>query len=315
MKTIRTFCKLTQTARTLFLAILVGLLGVSPSTLPAETVSDLLEQGIYSEETEGDLEKAVQLYLQVIEEAESNEALGARAQYRLGVCYWKQKDYDKASAAFEKILEAYPEQKELVRMASEYLAGAVQLLPAPWADGEVMRLTIKTPTGFEIGFVRYSVHSDVLKGQPIWRLSSQLAAGPKQVSQVDVVAESFKPLHCLWKHSMFGDAEVTYADGVAKVKLADKAEEQTAELSGVVYDNEQIIQLIRRLPLTPDYDSTLQVFTGLGGARVLPIETKVLGMETVKVPAGTFECYKVHMKLVNQTFWYSADEHRYLVKY
>jgi len=40
-----------------------------------------------------------------------------------------------------------------------------------------------------------------------------------------------------------------------------------------------------------------------------------VGKETVKVPAGTFDCFKVHLGLVNQDFWFSDDAHRYLVKF
>ena len=34
----------------------------------------------------------------------------------------------------------------------------------------------------------------------------------------------------------------------------------------------------------------------------------------MEVPAGSFDCYKVELN-INQTFWYSTDAHRYLVKF
>jgi hypothetical protein len=42
---------------------------------------------------------------------------------------------------------------------------------------------------------------------------------------------------------------------------------------------------------------------------------KVVGQEQVEVPAGTFDCYKVELSPVNQTFWYSTDAHHYPVKF
>ena len=41
----------------------------------------------------------------------------------------------------------------------------------------------------------------------------------------------------------------------------------------------------------------------------------MLAKETVEVPAGKFDCFKVHLGLVNQDFWFSDDAHRYLVKF
>ena len=66
----------------------------------------------------------------------------------------------------------------------------------------------------------------------------------------------------------------------------------------MVYDNEEAIQLMRRLPLAPDYKTTLRIFTGLGGGNVIPLQAMVTGQEKVEVPAGTFDCYKVELSMV-----------------
>ena len=69
------------------------------------------------------------------------------------------------------------------------------------------------------------------------------------------------------------------------------------DLTGVVYDNEEVVQLMRRLPLAADYKTTLHIFTGLGGGNIIPLEAKVTGQEKVEVPAGTFDCYKVELSM------------------
>ena len=43
----------------------------------------------------------------------------------------------------------------------------------------------------------------------------------------------------------------------------------------MVYDNEEVIQLMRRLPLASDYKTTLRIFTGLGGGNIISLEAKV----------------------------------------
>jgi hypothetical protein len=71
---------------------------------------------------------------------------------------------------------------------------------------------------------------------------------------------------------------------------------------------------MRRLPLQVGYKTTLPVVTTLGGTTI-SIGLEVLRKETVEVPAGKFDCFKVHMGMVNQDFWFSDDTHRYLVKF
>jgi hypothetical protein len=45
----------------------------------------------------------------------------------------------------------------------------------------------------------------------------------------------------------------------------------------------------------------------------MPVQLEVTGTETVESPMGKFDCYKVQLS-VGETFWYSDDAHRYLVK-
>ena len=315
MKTKLHLSTLSRRAKTSMLLLsLIGLVGGAQAADPGKSPSEILEQGIYSEETKGDLDAAMQLYQQVVAEAKTGQALAAQAQYRLGVCYYKKKNYTEATAAFAKLTKEYPDQKELVTRANEYLAGATALLPAPWTDGEDLRMDVKFPSGFKLGVTRYSVAADELNGRKIWRLSSQLFAGVQQWSRTEVEADSFKPIHSHWKHTLIGDAETTYSANSAEVKMKGKDEVKKIDLDGVIYDNEEAIQLWRRLPLAPGYKTDMRVLSSLGGGNCVGLKLDVTGPEKVTVPAGTFDCFKVELN-IKQTFWYSADEHRYLVKF
>jgi hypothetical protein len=257
----------------------------------------------------------MKLYQQVVAEGKAGQAVAAQAQYRLGMCFHKKKNYAEATAAFERVVRDYPEQKDLVALASRYLSGAMPLLPAPWVDGEEMQLDIKFPTGFKLGTVVYRVQAGETNGQKIWRLSSRLFATTQQASRVEVEAESFKPIHGWWKVDLIGEVEAAYSAGQAELRTAGKDGVKKVDLTGVVYDNEEAAQLIRRLPLALDYKTTLRIFSSLGGGTIIPLGIKVVGEEKVKVPAGEFDCYKIELSPVNQTFYYSADAHRYLVKF
>ena len=314
MKT--TYCLSTPAPWAKTTLLLIGLLSLflaGPAALAA-SLSELLEKGIYSEETKGDLDAAVKLYEQIVAEGKGGQAVAAQAQYRLGVCYYKQKNYTQATAAFEKLAKDYPEQKELVALAREYLAGAVELLPAPWTDGEELRLDLKFPTGFKFGLASYTITAGEKDGHKIWRPASRMYAGVQSFSRVEADAESFKPLHSRWKNTFLGDVDATYSVGYAELKTRGKEEVKRVELEGVVYDNEEAVQLFRRLPLAPGYKTNVRLLAGLGGGQIVPVKLEVTGPEKVEVPAGTFDCYKIELS-IRQTFWYSADAHRYLVKF
>jgi hypothetical protein len=281
----------------------------------AASPSELLEQGVYSEETKGDVDAALKFYQQVVAEAKGGQAVAAQAQYRLGICYYKKKNYGEANAAFEKLVKDYPDQKDLIALANKYLTSAMPLMPAPWADGEELQLDIKFPTGYKIGTACYRVCAGEANGQKIWRLSSHLFATTQQSSRVEVEADSFKPIHCHWRINLIGAVDVTYLPGYAELKMAGKDEVTKIDLTGVVYDNEEVIQLMRRLPLASDYKTTLHILSGLGGGNIIALPVKVTGPEKVEVPAGTFDCYKVELSMVRQTLWYSTDAHHYPVKF
>src|ERR1017187_841242 len=222
MKTISLFSnRARRTGAALLLLAITGVLGTA-QLAAAASPSELLEQGIYSEETKGDVDAALKLYQQVVTEAKAGLAVAGQAQYRVGVCYYKKKNYAEANAAFEKLVKDYPDQKDLIALANKYLTSAMPLMPAPWVDGEEMQLDIKFPTGYKIGSACYRVNAGEANGQKIWRLASRLfAATSQQFSRVEVEAGSFKPMHCHWKIGVIGEVDVTYFP---------RSEEHTSEL-------------------------------------------------------------------------------------
>ena len=99
---------------------LVALLAVSPMAF-AQSASELLEKGIFEEETAGDLDAAIGIYQQIVENHDANHRYIARAQFRLGECYAKKGQPEDAASAFRKVV-AYPDQPALVAQARVRLA-------------------------------------------------------------------------------------------------------------------------------------------------------------------------------------------------
>ncbi|GEM_PF-651199 len=103
--------------------ILLVLLVVGSSAVSAQSTSaaNLLQEGIYAERTEGDLQKAISLYEQVLEQYKETEHLAARATFQLGICYLKKGDNDRAADYFQKVVREFPEQRALADRAAKEL--------------------------------------------------------------------------------------------------------------------------------------------------------------------------------------------------
>jgi hypothetical protein len=285
--------------------------------LVAATTSETLEKAIYTEETLGKLEDAIKLYEQVIAEAAAVRGLAAQAQYRLALIYEKQGKQTAATAAFEKLIKEYPTETKFVAKARAKLPSAIKLEPAPWKDHEAMQLNFKLPNGFNVGTNLYRIDSETFDGKECWRCKARvfvtIGAG-NSYSTALVEKESFAPIRSRWDQQLLGVADAVYNPNTVELKNRNGGSAREIPIDGPVFDNEEVTQLIRRLPLAIGYSVTLKVFSSLTGT-IVPLECKVVGKDTVETPAGKFECFKLQMPIVHQTFYFSADEHRYLVKF
>lgn len=81
----------------------------------------LLQEAVYQEETEGNLDKAIELYGQVLTQAADVERLAARATYQLGLCHLKKGDQAAAAEYFRKVINSYPKQISVTKKANEQL--------------------------------------------------------------------------------------------------------------------------------------------------------------------------------------------------
>ena len=101
--------------------ILLLTFGLLTPIAQAKSPSLLLQEGLYAEETEGDLEKAIALYEQVLEQYKDVERLAARATYQLGICHLKKSEKEKAAEYFQEVIDYYPEQKGIGQRAQKQL--------------------------------------------------------------------------------------------------------------------------------------------------------------------------------------------------
>ncbi len=307
----------------IFTPIFVAFVMVLASTAIAQPASELLEKAIFAEQTVGDLDEAIGIYKQILDDAQANRALAARAQYRLASCYLKKGQDTEATEAFEKLIENYPDQEKLIAQARQEMPGRLVVGPVPWVDGEVLRMRMKLPTGMEIGTFAWTadkVTTDA--GVDAWRVVTRRYIGlngTQVVSGVVADAQTFRPISSWFNHSMMGDFHADYTPQQVVIQSPGEGEAAVNEfdLADTVYDNEQAVQLMRRLPLAVGYKTKLPIFVTFTGGKRIDVSMEVEEKETLTVPAGEFECFRVRLKIenvLNQSLWFSVDANRYLVK-
>jgi Tol biopolymer transport system component len=86
-----------------------------------QAAEELYEKALYMEEAQGDLQKAIGLYEQILKQYPENREIAAKAQLHIGLCYEKL-GLQEAPKAYQKVLDDFPEQKEAVKLAQEKLS-------------------------------------------------------------------------------------------------------------------------------------------------------------------------------------------------
>ncbi len=291
---------------TVMLTVLIVLPVVGQST------ADLLQKGIYTQETVGDLDGAIKIYRQVISSASQSRAYAAQAQYRLGLCLLKKGEKSEAAKAFEKLVQDYSDEKELVAKAKEQMAGDTKLLPAPWGDTELFHLQIKLPNGNVAGTKIITIEpSETNPQNVIMKDREYMGATPVLWSVIEANRETLRPVTDWFKSPYIGAERTDYQSTTARMEIKGQ-EPRVFDLEGAIFGNDEWPFWFRRLPLAPGYKTILPIMAPFRGP--IKINLRVSGIEDIELPIGKFRCYKVELLEVHQTLWIAVDGARPLVK-
>jgi tetratricopeptide (TPR) repeat protein len=110
-----------------------------------QTAEQLYQSGIYKEEIEGELEKAVEIFEKILIDYPDNKTTAAKALYHIGLCYEKLGNLE-AQKAYQRLIEEYPGQIQQVNLAKERLASLVKSVEAILHEPTFRKIQI--PTGF-----------------------------------------------------------------------------------------------------------------------------------------------------------------------
>jgi hypothetical protein len=81
------------------------------------TAAELLQKGIYAQETAGDLDGAIKIYRQIVDSHPIQREIAAQAQYRLGMTLLDKGDAAAASQEIQRLGWDFPDYKELIASA------------------------------------------------------------------------------------------------------------------------------------------------------------------------------------------------------
>ena len=87
----------------------------------SQSASVLLQEGLYAEEIEGNLDAAIKIYRQVIAGSKDMEQTAAQATYRIAMCHLKKGDEAAAAKYFRKAVNSYPKQISIAKKAQAQL--------------------------------------------------------------------------------------------------------------------------------------------------------------------------------------------------
>jgi len=112
----------------LYFSIIVLLLLYEGVGMAQQNPQVLFQAGLYTEEVQGDLDKAISLFQQIIDEYPDHRPIAANALLHIGFCYEKLGE-EKARDAYQKIITESPDQREIAEIARDRLKESASRVP------------------------------------------------------------------------------------------------------------------------------------------------------------------------------------------
>jgi hypothetical protein len=114
----------------LYVALLLAAVVAGSGASFAASTGEMLQQGLYAEEVEGNPDAAFKIYTQITENRSAPPNHAAQALYRMAVCCVKTNDAATARKLVAKLVANYPGEKEVVEKANALLDGLSDFDPA-----------------------------------------------------------------------------------------------------------------------------------------------------------------------------------------
>lgn len=190
-------------------------------------------------------------------------------------------------------------------------------LDPPWQPGETSRLEARNPRGLPLLTWELSVES---RGSHTVLITDQEGSEFHERATVFTDPYTLIPTRTEFERES-AEGHVSYVaeygseDVMIKASIPGGHEEAAMKLPArPFYDNEQLVMVIRALPLYGNFRGTLKSVLTRAGAQDKVI-LRVCGRESISVPAGHFETWKVDIAGTDQSAWIAVAPPHQLVRY
>ncbi len=185
----------------------------------------------------------------------------------------------------------------------------------PWPDAERLSYLLKNKRGDVVGRGVLSVA--VAGGSASLSQSFSGESGSTDAIGVVVDSRSLKPISSRREIVTADDSElveVSYSEAGALIKNGDK--QSGLSVPEHAYDNDSSLFLWRTLPFAPGYEASyITIITNRRDRQ--RVSLAVTGKESVEVPAGRFDAWRLEVKTGNadQVAWFADTPSRPLLRY
>ncbi|HNU95191.1 MAG TPA: hypothetical protein PKM31_10250 [Bacillota bacterium] len=194
---------------------------------------------------------------------------------------------------------------------------AIRLDP-PWQPGEISRLEARDPGGHVLVTWQLNVESH---GSQTVLITDREAAGFRERATVFADPHTLIPTRTEFERESAQGNVISYVAEYGSEDVTIRAdiplghEEATMQLpERPFYDDEQLLMVIRALPLSKSFRGTIRSVVTRAGAQDKLI-LRVRGRESVSVQAGHFETWKVEIAGTDQSAWIAVAPPHQLVRY
>ena len=164
--------------KVLIILLLLTMLPAAIASQPKQA-SVLLQEGLYAEEINGDLEAAIKIYQQVIDDNSAQKNLVAQALYRQGMCYMKLRNDKLAQSDFQRLVADFSDQTSIVEKVRPLLENLTNADPAALMPPDTLLYVEIGNPGKQIQTIL-----NMLKGSPLENplalIGRNTGAGPQQ---------------------------------------------------------------------------------------------------------------------------------------
>jgi len=156
----------------------------------AKPASVMLREGLYAEEVEGDIDAAIKIYEQIIQDSSASRNHVAQALYRQGMCYLKKKNDSQARVVFGKLVAEYGDQTDIIEKVKPFLDDLANYDPADLMPPETLIYIELGSPGKQIETIL-----NMLKGTPFENPLAAISgpSSPGDKSPQDILAALLNP--------------------------------------------------------------------------------------------------------------------------